>query len=320
MNKIIEFLQNQSRSDGELLKNRIDKQKLLKSFLDLSNKIGIIKSEIKRTAKLKHSLRKGQIWLCKQEYFDVLGNQIIGNMPFLVLIVSNVESICNEDFVRIQPISPFTEFKAEDDIIINDDSIIGFEFIVETWNEQPILTEILEEYVGELDNCEIMFDETEVDLFNNQKEFRKAEIRNTEYLRQSIISLIKYEELKEKNSVFLNIYNTLHFAESDNKETKLDLVKEPEQAYLQLIKKDELKESSTYLFNKTINDVNIEVKVIKENKTYIIAIKQNLSVEMRDSNFNLLKQSSLNFYDNLKSGLYFASFKEINSEIRIKLI
>jgi len=186
MNKIIEFLQNQSESENEMFSLEIDKQKLSKTFIDLSNRISTTESEYKRTIKLKPKLRKGQIWLCKQNYFDALGNQIIGNSPFLVLVVSNVESICNEDFVRIQPISPFTEFKAEDDIIINDDSIIGFEFIVETWNEQPILTEILEEYVGDLD-IDMSTNEVGVNLSNEQKEFRKVEIRNTEYLRQSVI-------------------------------------------------------------------------------------------------------------------------------------
>jgi hypothetical protein len=63
-------------------------------------------------------------------------------------------NIANESFVRIQPISPFTEFQAADEILISDNSIVGFDFIIETWNEQPILTELLDEFVGELDNDE----------------------------------------------------------------------------------------------------------------------------------------------------------------------
>ena len=132
---------------------------------------------------------------------------------------------------------------------------------------------------------------------------------------------MRYEEMKEKKSVFLNIDNSLYFAKSNDRDTKIfNLVKEPEQPYSQVAKKGVFKERPAYLFKKTINDVDIEIKVIRENETFIVAINQALPVEMRDSNFNLLKQTTLNLYDNLKSGLYFVNFKNINKEIRIKLI
>ena len=45
-------------------------------------------------------------------------------------------------------VSPFVEFKADDDIFCNDSSIIGFPFIIETWNEQPILLDLIDNYLG----------------------------------------------------------------------------------------------------------------------------------------------------------------------------
>lgn len=321
MNKIIEFLQSQSSSDN-ISSYKIDKRKLSNSFNDFKKIVDSIESCDKVVLKLKNKpkIKKGQIWLCKKEYYDALGNHIIGNTPFLVVIISEVESMVDETFVRIQPISPFTEFKAADDIIIIDNSIIGFDFILETWNEQPILTELLDEYVGDLDIDFTMTHETEENLSNNQKEFRKAEIRNTEYLRQSINSLIEYEELKEENTVFLNIENSLHLVKSDNKETKtIRLINEPEQTYLQAAKKGRFKDRPTFLFHKTIEGVDINIKILEENDTYVLAVKQPKEIELKDSHNNLLKQSTPNLYDNLRSGLYFIKVKGISYEIRIKL-
>jgi hypothetical protein len=321
MNKIIEFLQSQSGSDN-IPANRIDKEKLSKSFIDLKSIFDTSESGDKRILKLKSKpkIKKGQIWLCKQEYYDKLGNQIIGSIPYIVLVICNTENIANESFVRIHPISPFTEFKAADDIIISDNSIIGFDFIVETWNEQPILTELLDEYVGDLNIDLAKVDDTELNLSNIQKEFRKAEIRNTKYLRQSINSLIEFEELKEENTVLLNIENSVHLVKSDDSETKIiSLINEAEQPYLQAAKKGRFKDRPTYLFYKTIDDVDIEIKIIKEDETYIVAVKQPMEIELKDSRFTLLKQSTPNLYDNLRSGLYFVKVKGISNEIRIRL-
>lgn len=321
MNKIIEFLQNQSGSDN-IPANRIDKAKLSKSFIDLKRTFDTTETDDKRIHKLKSKpkIKKGQIWLCKQEYYDALGNQIIGNTPYLVLVISNAESITQESFVRIYPISPFTEFKAADDIIISDDSITGFDFIIETWNEQPILTELLNEYVGDLDIDISKIEETEVNLSNNQKEFRKSEIRNTEYLRQSINSLIEYEELKEESSILINFENSIHLVKSHDAESKsITLINEPLQPYLQAAKKGSFKDRSTFVFRKTIYGISIEIKILKEEESYILAVKQPNEIELRDLNNNLFKQTNSNLYDELKSGLYFMRFKSIEKEIRIRL-
>lgn len=321
MNKIIDFLKSQSGSDNISIHN-VDKEKLTKSFNDLKNIIDSTESDDKGTVKLKNTptIKKGQIWLCKQEYYDALGNQIVGSTPYLAIIISEVESIVDENFIRIQPITPFTEFKSEDEILVDNNSIVGFDFLIETWNEQPILTSLLDEFVGNLEIDLSKKDEPELRLSNNQKEFRKAEIRNTEYLRQSIKSLIEFEELKDDNPILLNIENSVHLINSDDKESKtIRLVNESEQPYLQAAKKGRFKERPTYSLQRTIDGVVIEIKIVEEEESYVLAFKQPDEIELKDSNGNLLKQSTPNIYDNLKCGLYFIKVNGIKNEIRIKL-
>ena len=174
MNKIIDFLQSQSENEN-ISENLVSKGKLSKSFNDIDNVI--VSSEVEESnvfqLKSRPKTKKGQIWLCKQQYYDAFGNEIIGNSPYLVFIVSDVDKFAIENFIRIQPISPFTEFTANDEILIKDDSVVGFNFIIETWNEQPILTDLLDEFVGSLDIEALKIDETELNLSRTQKEFRK---------------------------------------------------------------------------------------------------------------------------------------------------
>ena len=268
----------------------------------------------------KPRIKKGQLWLCKQQYYDELGNQITGDTPYLVFVVDDVDQIANKNFVRIQPISPFTEFKAVDEIMVSDKTKFGFEFVIETWNEQPILIDLLNVFVGNLDIKRLKNEEAELSLSKNQKEFRKAEIRNTTYLRQSINSLIEFEELNEEKTIFLNIENSIHFPKSENLKTKtISLFNKSEQDYSLAAKKGKLKDRPTTLFQKTIDSVDIEIKVVKDGEKYILAIKQAESVEVKDFTGKVLKQNTPNLYDELTGGLYFINISGIKKEIRIRL-
>jgi len=321
MNKIIEFIQGQSKNKN-VSGSSIEKEKLSKSFNDFKDEIAstIVKEKKIHQLKNRPIAEKGQVWLCKQQYFDAFGNEIIGNSPYLVFVVSDVDKFANENFVRIQPISPFAEFTANDEILIKDDSVIGFDFIIETWNEQPILTDLLDEFVGNLDAETLKIDETELSLSKIQKEFRKAEIRNTAYLRQSIKSLIEFEELNDEKTIFLNINNSIHFPKSENKETKtISLFDESKQDYSLAAKKGKLKDRPTTHFEKTIDGVKIQIKIVKDGEKYILAIKQAKSVELKDINGKVIKQTTPKLYDNLTGGLYFISINEIENEIRIRL-
>ena len=321
MNKIIDFLQSQSENEN-ISENLVSKGKLSKSFNDIDNVI--VSSEVEESnvfqLKSRPKTKKGQIWLCKQQYYDAFGNEIIGNSPYLVFIVSDVDKFAIENFIRIQPISPFTEFTANDEILIKDDSVVGFNFIIETWNEQPILTDLLDEFVGSLDIEALKIDETELNLSRTQKEFRKTEIRNTAYLRQSIKSLIEFEELNEEKTIFLNIGNSIHYPESKNKESNIiSLLSESEQSFLQAAKKGKLKSRPTYYFEKTVKGIELKIIIIKEEEKYIVSVKQQENIVLTDINGMVLKQTTANLYDELISGLYFIKIGGHKNEIRIRL-
>ena len=136
----------------------------------------------------------GQIWLCRQEFVDRNGLTIKGDIPYYVFLTDNRGNLSDLNFIRVQPLSMFTEFKAADDIVVEDESITGFNFLIESWNEQPIDVDLLQDYIGSIDIPQSNEDQ-EVTLTQNQRDFRKVEIGNTAYLRQSVVS---YLESKEK--------------------------------------------------------------------------------------------------------------------------
>ncbi len=198
MKEIIDFLKDHSE-EKNIAENSVDRDKLSKSFIDLKVMEISSKTEPAQIKSIPRSLN-GQIWMCKQKYSDALGNNISGDVPYIVLIVSGVERFADKCFVRVQPISPFVEFAAADEILVKDTNIVGFEFIVETWNEQPVLSDLLDKYIGYLDIKSIAIDESNISLSEIQKEFRVTEINNSAYLRQSVISLIEFDEHNPKNS------------------------------------------------------------------------------------------------------------------------
>ncbi|WP_298286833.1 hypothetical protein [uncultured Lutibacter sp.] len=321
MIKIIDFLQSQSQNEN-ISENLVDKDKLSKSFNDIKNVL--VSSEVKEKnifqLKNRPKTKKGQIWLCKQQYYDAFGNEIIGNAPYLVYVASNIEKFANENFIRIQPISPFTEFLAIDEILIKDNSVVGFDFIIETWNEQPILNELLDEFVGNINIETLKIDETELNLSKYQKEFRKAEIRNTAYLRQSINALIEFEESNDEKTIFLNINNSIVLPKRHNgDDNERSLVAEPITHYLQAAKKGKIKDRPTYFFEKIIEGINVEIKVIKDGESYILSVKQPGNIEIKDITGKILKQATKDLYDNLEGGLYFIRINGIEKEIRIRL-
>lgn len=324
MNKIIEFLQ--TRNNIELLnESKIKEDSIMGSFNAFNSKLKVPDKNLEfPPVQLKpdtERLSEGQIWLCKQEYFDCLGNLIEGKIPYLVLIVSEIGKLEDTDFIRVQPISPFLDFKADDEIIITDEKIIGFKFIIETWNEQPILKSILSEYAGSITynliNPEI---DTDIELNEDQINFRKVEIQNTAYLRHSIISLMEFIELSHDSDVFINIENSLNnVAIIENRGKVVDFVEDTEMPYLQAAKKGKYKERTVYKYKDLINKVPVEFIIIKDNNKYTLAVKHPLLVELIDNLDQSVVQKNTNIFNELESGLYFLRSKELISEIRILL-
>jgi hypothetical protein len=298
-------------------------EKMSKSFNQIKGVLALQENEENRIIQLKSSpqIEKNQIWLCEKDYYDALGNRITSEIPFIVVIVNDVHAYAEQAVVRVQPISPFTEYEAEDDILITDDTIVGFNFIIETWNEQPILTSILSEYIGSIHpEANDIRRSKELSLNKDQKEFRKAEIVNTAYLRQSIISLLKYEENMEEAAIFLNIDHSIYYPKKESSAGNWIDEKTPsEVSYLLAAKKGNTKQRATYLFEREEDGKKIQIAIIKHNSKYIVSAIQPDIISLMDKEGNIKSQSSANLYDELESGLYILSMAGINKNISIVL-
>lgn len=152
-------------------------------------------------------VQKNDIWLCKKSYYDSFNELIEGDKDYHVLIVYGPEMINGESFVRIQPISYLTDERSSEDILIENSEILGRPFIIEVWNEQPIMTYVLDKYIGNLALDEICIKEQE-DFSENQILFRKKELKETAFLRQSINSYLSFLENKSTQKV---IYYNFRF-------------------------------------------------------------------------------------------------------------
>ena len=95
-------------------------------------------------------IKQNQIWTVKKNYLDYEGELQYSNHPMMVLITSDCEDLDQEtQFVRGCPISPFIEMAGSDDQLCDDSSVTGFPFLIEVWNEQPMLVDILDKYVAD---------------------------------------------------------------------------------------------------------------------------------------------------------------------------
>lgn len=133
-----------------------------------------------------------EIWRCKSVYDDESGQRMESEETFLVYVVTEPSELNGKTFVRIQPLSKEVSYRTREDVLISDASVTGFPFIIETWNEQPVLTSVLEEKIGELTQFVPEVSEEE-DFTEEQLEFRKKEVRRTAFLRQSVLSALKTE-------------------------------------------------------------------------------------------------------------------------------
>ena len=149
------------------------------------------------TLKSKPTPRSGQLWLIKSTYEDYFTKRIESDMPFIVLVVEANEILENELFCRVQPVSPLTEFLGGDDYVVNNPSLIGFPFLIETWNEQPILNEILDYSLGSFDIDQYISFTDNVVLSEQKIAFRKLEVDNTAFLRHSVLNYLEFMEERQ---------------------------------------------------------------------------------------------------------------------------
>jgi hypothetical protein len=212
MKIIPQFLKSQintfSENDEKIDIKEKDIEKLSSLFLNRS-----LEFHQTKQLKIKPPVQKGQIWTIKNEYTDFLGFKQNTSHPFIVIVNSEIDFIENECSVRVFIISPFIEMASISDEMCSDPSIIGFPFLIETWNDQPILTDMFNEYLGYYDlksTQELSTDTLELvnepiseysnkrsePLSEMQREFKNIEISRAKYINHSVLALISFLEKK----------------------------------------------------------------------------------------------------------------------------
>jgi hypothetical protein len=274
------------------------------------------------------NVSSGQIWLLNRIYIDSEGSEIKGSIPYYALIITNPQKIGEMEFVRVQTISSFTDFATVGDILIEDESIVGFKCFVETWNEQPINVKLLEEYIDNINIDEYQPNsDTEINSFH--REFREQEIRNTGYLRHSVTSYLSWEEKKQSKDggVVINIDGQPyypHLGYSSGPSKGYNLVAEPSPVYSIAAKAgfDELKKYFKYE-GKLIN-VQFSLLIKRENNLFSIILKNIKEFQLLGPQKKEYFKAPISGHDealieNLPPGTYSILIEGSKEKIRMRL-
>lgn len=332
MKTIIQFLRNQIEpfSEGSEKVDAIetDSDNLKSLFINRSKYVTQA-----RHLKIHPRIQKNQIWTVKSEYDDFQGISQKTSHPFLVLINSEQEEIEDENFTRVFIVSPFIELAIQSDEVCNDPSIIGFPFLIETWNDQPILTELLNEYVGYYESRSNSFSKTEVFelanepnseysksnieiLFEDQKEFRNIEISRAKYINHSVLSLLSFLENRQSQDagVVISLFDKIEYP-------KFFIGQTQKESNLSLAAKSGVDNEDKYLLwhNMTLP---FQIYFRKNEGGFIITISS-------IGNFKLIKNTAEEIqsfsnknktvFANLKEGNYTLIYESFSEPIKIRL-
>ncbi len=265
------------------------------------------------------SICQGQIWLTHKTYIDYIGNIIDGVFPLYVYVENGPLHLGDLSFVRVQPISAFLEFANIDDIVVANDEITGFNFFIETWNEQPVSLEVLNTYIGEINITEYEKNKNR-SMIESHKNFRKAEIKNSSYLRSSVTSYLIWEEncQSEKSGVVFNAGNVSTFPIRKQ-------VKHSQPQYLYAAKNGIECESENYSYSELVNDKALEITIIKNVNYFTIIVNQISEMILKNEDGEEVEKhypdnGSNIVYEELRSGLFqlFVEGKKEPINIRVK--
>lgn len=308
---MLQFLKDKYEKWSEnSVKAHIDEQDL-QEINQMFNKIQISSN---KHLKMIPNLAKYQIWSVKNEYYDFLGNKLQADHPFLVIINKEPAEIEEESFLRVFVISPFIDYASQNDSICNDSSIIGFPFLIETWNDQPILSEILDEYLG--DYLFEIKQPVEEPLTTCQKQFKELEISRAKYLNHSITSLIYFLEHRQTSDVGVSIVN-LESQEFPKFYVENEL-KEPTYA---LAAKSGIDSEDKYI-KYTSSGISFEIFVRKNETGYLLTIQPLSNAKLfdsRDKEIPCYSNDERQVFDKLKKGFYCLETDQIQQPIKIRI-
>lgn len=265
-------------------------------------------SPYKGFMRLLPKIKENQIWTIKQQYMDYDGKIQKSSHPIMVIIVSG-ESFLDEDnsFVRVCPISPFIEMASASDQICSDSSVVGFPFLIESWNEQPLMAEILDKYVADyyIDNVNENYS-----VDGEISRFREIEISNARYLNHSIIS---YTNVIERS---VNFSFSVDLNYQDYSKTKhMPLIGVAHPKLIDLSGNEEYataaKMGNLLSENDCIEFVDkqlpFQLEIRKKAGAFVVTIIPKIEITLlNDKNEEILGNDNCEriVYDNLKRGIY----------------
>lgn len=319
MNTIIKFLKDNPKkqiTDEQINVAKTDIDKLNQLFV--SQKIAL-----RKNSQTHIRPKANQVWAVKNEYYDFLGEKQTTSHPILVSLLNDIESFEDEDFVRVTVISQFIEMASEQDDVCNDASIAGFPFLVENWNDQPVLTEILDEYIGYYESK--VSSEKEEKLTSVQKQFREIEISKAKFLNNSISALVGFVELNQNNEFGAVIsVNGQAFFGNPQEEKSQPLINEGGEQALEMPTKmyrilSNAKSQSILFKNKQLP---FEIQIKKSDEGFIISVFTTDDINLSDSSnkdIAAITNSERHVFPTLKKGLYTLSSNNLQELITIRL-
>lgn len=331
METIVQFLKSQLDFFSEEVEKITSIEKGIEALNDLFSNSSKTVNHLKHL-KVQPMVQKYQIWTVKNEYDDFQVSLQKTPHPFIVLIISDLNDIEEELFVRVKVISPFIEMATKSDTICDDTSIIGFPFLVETWNDQPILVEILDEYIGYYElsselilmqnikemvsgtSTEYLKDENLTDI---QRNFRDIEISRAKYLNHSVLSLLVFLENQQSYDagVVISLFDRIEYP-------KLFMGEIQKESIFSLAAKAGIDTEDKYLL---LDNDSLPFKMLlrKNEEGFIIAIDFSEKMELRkktnDEVVSGISNKDKTVFANLKSGIYTLMVESINKPIKIRL-
>lgn len=314
INKFLSGCVDDTISDVNISVNENDAHKINNMFASFNKS--------RPSLRILPKYRRNQIWTVKSQYVDFEGELQNSKHKTMVLLITDPEELGDDvSFVRVCPLSPFTDMASPNDVLCNDAGLVGFPFIVETWNEQPMLTEILEKYVVDY-SCEIV--ESNENLSDDQQAFREIEISNARFLNQSIIAYTNEMERADNFSFSVDFVSdskvrTIHMPKLNVQSPTLIPLKGHAE-YATAARSGNILTDNDCIEIDSV-DVPFHIEVRKKNNEYILTIIPKVDVKLSSNGkvFDCRSNDERIVYSGLKQGLYDIESPLISKKITIRL-
>jgi hypothetical protein len=332
MKTINQFLKSHLDNFKEDDLNLEGKRKEIENINSLFLK-GVKSAQNNRHLRVNPVVQKGQIWTVKNQYDDFLGVIQKTSHPFIVLVNNTPHALQNEDLVRVFIVSPFVEMGTNNDEICYDASIIGFPFLVELWNDQPVLTEILDEYIGfyEIKSSTYFADEltklpndsmddditiSSQSIKEIKEEFKNLEISRAKYINQSVRSLMSFLDNKQSDDagVVISLFNIPEYPQFYIGQNAI------ESTYSLAAKSGVEKEDRYLLFEN--KNIPFKIYIRKNENGFVLTVDAIVKMQLFKSTneeFVGLSNSERTVFSELTSGTYILHVNSIEQLIKIRL-